>query len=200
MGLRNRLKFFTPGIKFNVITLPGVNGTMDREQAIKSLQIVGAEIAKDMGYTEMVIGEDRQKGVWREKFTRLLEAEYGECTSDIRWFKKNRPVNLNFGDNVEFKFRFENPKLLIDHRKVDGSLASIELSDFSDKAYAAMNKELDTLKGDETDKKEEIRNKYKNLIHTGKFKISEIQVFMGDDGKGLEYLDMLRTAWSKVAD
>lgn len=171
-----------------------------REQAIKTLQLIGAEIAKEMGYTEMVIGENRQKGVWGEEFTRFLETEYGECTKEIKWFKENKPEELNYGDNIEFSFRFADPKLIIDRRKVDGSLASIELGDFSNRAYVAMNKELDALKENKTEKEKEIRNRYKNLIHTGEFKINEIQVFTGDDGKGLEYLDMLRSAWEKAAE
>lgn len=173
---------------------------MNRDQAIKTLQLIGAEIAKEMGYTEMVIGEDRQKGVWGENFTKFLETEYGECTKEIKWFKENKPNNLSYGDNIEFSFRFSSPQLIIDHRNVDGSLASIELSDFCHSAYIARENELKALSEEERGKKKEIKERYNPLVHTGEFRISEIQVFMGDDGKGLEYLDMLRNAWNEATE
>ena len=46
---------------------------MNRQETIKTLQQIAAEIAQEMGYTEMRVGEDRQKGVWGEGFTRYLE-------------------------------------------------------------------------------------------------------------------------------
>ena len=173
---------------------------MNRDQAIKTLQLIGAEIAKEMGYTEMVIGEDRQKGIWGENFTRFLEEKYGDCTKVIKWFKENKPVDLNYGDNIEFSFRVSSPQLIIDHRNVDGSFASIELSDFCTKAYNAKVKELKSLGEEECDKEKEIEDRYKSLVNTGEFRISNIQVFMGDDGKGLEYLDMLRNAWNEATE
>ena len=36
---------------------------MNRQDTIKTLQQIAAEIAQEMGYTEMRIGEDRQKGI-----------------------------------------------------------------------------------------------------------------------------------------
>ena len=92
---------------------------MNRQDTIKILQQIAAEIAQEMGYTEMKIGEDRQKGIWGESFTRYLEETYGECTKAIRWFKPDAPKDLAFGDNIEFSFRFSYPQVCIDHRKTD---------------------------------------------------------------------------------
>lgn len=50
---------------------------MNRQDTIKTLQQIAAEIAQEMGYTEMRIGEDRQKGILGENFTRYLEETYG---------------------------------------------------------------------------------------------------------------------------
>lgn len=57
---------------------------MNRQETIKTLQQIAADIAQEMGYTEMRVGEDRQKGIWGESFTRYLEETYGECTKEIK--------------------------------------------------------------------------------------------------------------------
>lgn len=41
---------------------------MNRQETIKTLQQIAAEIAQEMGYTEMRVGEDRQKGIWGRRF------------------------------------------------------------------------------------------------------------------------------------
>ena len=41
---------------------------MNRQETIKTLQQIAADIAQEMGYTEMRVGEDRQKGIWGESF------------------------------------------------------------------------------------------------------------------------------------
>ena len=87
---------------------------MNRQETIKTLQQIAADIAQEMGYTEMRVGEDRQKGIWGESFTRYLEETYGECTKEIKWFKPDAPEDLAFGDNIEFSFRFSDPQVCID--------------------------------------------------------------------------------------
>lgn len=52
---------------------------MNRQETIKTLQQIAADIAQEMGYTEMRVGEDRQKGIWGESFTRYLEETYRYC-------------------------------------------------------------------------------------------------------------------------
>lgn len=79
-----------------------------RSQVIKDLQTYASQLAEHYGFTEMEIGEDRQKGVWGEGFTSFLEKKYGECTKEIHWRDKNEPDNY-----VEFRFRFENPCVCI---------------------------------------------------------------------------------------
>lgn len=101
-----------------------------RSQVIKDLQTYASQLAEHYGFTEMEIGEDRQKGVWGEGFTSFLEKKYGECTKEVRWMDKNDP-----GNYVEFRFRFQNPCVCISlngretlaecevgsgYRKVDG--------------------------------------------------------------------------------
>ena len=114
---------------------------MNRQDTIKTLQQIAAEIAQEMGYTEMRIGEDRQKGILGENFTRYLEETYGGYTKEIRWFKPDAPKDLAFGDNIEFSFRFSNPQVCIDHRKTDGSLAYVEFSDWNSEIYNKYKKE-----------------------------------------------------------
>ena len=46
---------------------------MDRKETIKTLQNIGAKLAEEYGYYNVIIGEDRQKGFWGEKFTEYLE-------------------------------------------------------------------------------------------------------------------------------
>ena len=118
---------------------------MNRQETIKTLQQIAAEIAQEMGYTEMRVGEDRQKGVWGEGFTRYLEETYVECTKEIRWFKPDAPKDLAFGDNIEFSFRFSKPQICIDHRETDGALANVEFSDWNNKLYQEYEKEKSSM-------------------------------------------------------
>ena len=173
--------------------------SMTRKEAIAKLQQVGAKIAAQMGYTEMLIGEDRTKGIWGENFTAFLEEQYGECTAEIKWFKEDKPDNLTYGDNIEFRFRFSSPVLSIDHRKVDGSFASIELSDWNHKAYAEYEKEREALgENPSRTEKNSLREKHEPLFHCGNFKIKEIQVFEGEDNRGLEFLQVLMDTWNNL--
>ena len=118
---------------------------MNRQETIKTLQQIAADIAQEMGYTEMRVGEDRQKGIWGESFTRYLEETYGECTKEIKWFKPDAPEYLTYGDNIEFSFRFSSPQVCIDHRKTDGSLAEVEFSDWNPEIYNGYEKEKSTM-------------------------------------------------------
>lgn len=82
---------------------------MNREEAIKTLKIIASQIARKYGYTEMHIGQDRQKGFWGEKFTEFLEKSTGgDCSTEIKWMKPG-----NDYDRVEFRFRFDNPVIAI---------------------------------------------------------------------------------------
>lgn len=100
---------------------------MKRGKAIKALQEIGSDLAMEYGYTEMVIGEDRQKGIWGESLTKALEKEYGECTKDITWIKESCEKSCE--EYIQYRFRFANPCLAI-HKK-GGAFAEIELSDFN---------------------------------------------------------------------
>lgn len=174
---------------------------MNRQETIKILQQIAAEIAQEMGYTEMRIGEDRQKGIWGEKFTRFLEEEYGECTQEIRWFRPDVPKELTYGDNIEFLFRFSSPKVCIDHRKTDGSLAEIEFSDWNSEIYNEYQKEKDAKKeqlGRELTKEEGASLEAKYPYHTGNFQPKEYQVFENDKAQGMEFLNLILGKWQKA--
>ena len=98
---------------------------MNRESAIKTLQKMGSELAKEYGYEVMLVGEDRQKGLWGESMTKYLEETYGECTKSIKWKKDENDKE----EYVEFDFRFANPRLTV--KKPGEVLCSLELSDYN---------------------------------------------------------------------
>lgn len=81
---------------------------MNREDFIKRLITFGSQRAKEIGYTEVLRGEDRQKGVWGENFTKFLEKEAGgDCSSTIKWYNPDKEK-----DCIEFYFRFNSPCIL----------------------------------------------------------------------------------------
>lgn len=174
---------------------------MNRQDTIKTLQQIAAEIAQEMGYTEMRVGEDRQKGIWGEGFTRYLEETYGECTKEIRWFKPDAPKDLAFGDNIEFSFRFSNPQICIDHLKTDGTLANVEFSDWNNKLYQEYKKEKSSMEeqlGRELTKEEDATLEAKHPYRTGNFKPRYYQIFEGDDMQGMEFLNKILEKWNKA--
>lgn len=174
---------------------------MNRQDTIKTLQQIAAEIAQEMGYTEMKIGEDRQKGIWGESFTRYLEETYGECTQEIRWFKPDAPKDLAFGDNIKFSFRFSNPKVCIDHRKTDGSLANVEFSDWNSEIYNEYEKEKSIMEeqlGRKLTKEEDAPIEAKHPYRTGNFRPKEYQVFENDRMQGMEFLNRILEKWNKA--
>ena len=174
---------------------------MNRQDTIKTLQQIAAEIAQEMGYTEMKIGEDRQKGIWGESFTRYLEETYGECTKAIRWFKPDAPKDLAFGDNIEFSFRFSDPQVCIDHRKTDGSLANVEFSDWNSEIYNEYEKEKSIMEeqlGRKLTKEEEAPIEAKHPYRTGNFRPKEYQVFENDKMQGMGFLNRILEKWNKA--
>lgn len=82
---------------------------MNREDFIKRLISFGSQKAKENGYTEVLRGEDREKGIWGEEFTAFLEKEVGgDCSSTIKWYNPDNGEK----DCVEFYFRFNSPCIL----------------------------------------------------------------------------------------
>lgn len=174
---------------------------MNRQDTIKTLQQIAAEIAQEMGYTEMRVGEDRQKGIWEEGFTRYLEETYGKCTKEIRWFKPDAPKDLAFGDNIEFSFRISNPQICIDHRETDGTLANVEFSDWNNKLYQEYEKEKSSMEeqlGRELTKEEDATLEAKHPYRTGNFKPRYYQIFEGDDMQGMEFHNKILEKWNKA--
>ena len=77
---------------------------MNRETFIKKLILFVSQKAKEIGYTEMLRGEDRQKGIWGEELTAFLEKETGgDCSSTIKWY------NPDIKGCIKFYFRFNSP-------------------------------------------------------------------------------------------
>lgn len=95
---------------------------MERSTVIAELQKLGSELALEYGCDTVQIGEDGKKGIYGEKFTELLEKEYGECTKEIKWMN-------DAGYMIEFRFRFKTPCLSIRYKNgVYGHvLAEIEI-------------------------------------------------------------------------
>lgn len=174
---------------------------MNRQDTIKTLQQIAAEIAQEMGYTEMRVGENRQKGIWGEGFTRYPEETYVECTKEIRWFKPDAPKDLAFGDNIEFSFRFSKPQICIDHREIDGALANVEFSDWNNKLYQEYEKEKSSMEeqlGRELTKEEDATLEAKHPYRTGNFKPRYYQIFEGDDMQGMEFHNKILEKWNKA--
>ena len=174
---------------------------MNRQETIKTLQQIAAEIAQEMGYTEMRVGEDRQKGIWAERFTRYLEETYGECTQEIKWFKPDAPEDMTYGDNIEFSFRFSSPQVCIDHRKTDGCLAEVEFSDWNSEIYNECQKEKDAKEeqlGRKLTKEENTSLEAKYPYRTGSFRPKEYQVFENDKAQGMGFLNLILEKWQKA--
>ena len=95
---------------------------MTREELIRAMQGAAARVAKKYGLTCMVVGEDRQKGIWGEGFTRFLEERDGQCTATITWTdgQNNYP-------KVMFDFRFSTPRIGIRDDDNTGSGAFVEV-------------------------------------------------------------------------
>lgn len=172
-----------------------------RENCIKKMQKIGAEVAKELGYTEMQVGEDRQKGLWGENLTAYLEKKYGECTENIRWYAPEKPE-----DYVEFDFRFSDPRITIRKDGTTGALATIEASDFNRENWKKKKAEMakQGVKSEDCYSVDpEVRRRYFTLsdemdekypTHSDVYHLSESQIWWAD-GEGFAYLQMLVQRW-----
>ena len=140
---------------------------MNREETILVLQKAAEHLARERGYADIEIGEDRQKGIWGEKLTKHLEEKFGSCTQEIKWLD---PENRN--NYVEFRFRFANPVISIntfDHGDKKQNMASIEYSDhFADWSHYDEDRILPTWKGGDGKK----TGHFVDYVHTGDFEAS----------------------------
>ena len=100
----------------------------DRHKVVSVVRGIAEKVAKKRNYTQMVIEEDRQKGIWGEELTRYLEKTYGECTEEITWYPEGTDKFGAYDPQVKFRFRFSSPVVSI---MGDGvSFGSIEISDY----------------------------------------------------------------------
>lgn len=78
---------------------------MNREELIKTCHKILKEICGKYGYEYLVENEDRQKGLYGESFTKVLESDFGECTKGYLVYKNENDKSSYFS----FRFRFANP-------------------------------------------------------------------------------------------
>lgn len=153
---------------------------MNRDETIKMLRDIGETIAKKYGYTDLLIGEDRQKGIWGERLTAHLEEKYGECTQEIKWVDPENNENY-----VQFRFRFANP--VISHGRFDrgddhSHYASQEFSDFhADWSHYDEDRILPTWRGGDGEK----TGHFVDYVHNGEFRCTEKQVW-GEKGNDFD--------------
>lgn len=165
---------------------------MNREETIYVLQRTCEALARQRGYTDIEIGEDRQKGIWGESMTKYLEETYGSCTKEIRY---RDPENSN--NYVEFRFRFSDPVIAL-HTFERGDdkeqLANIEYSDsHADWTHYDEDRILPTYKGGDGKK----TGHFIDYVHTGEFRPTEYQLW-GD--KGYSYQQEILNTMQKVKD
>ena len=153
---------------------------MNREETILVLQKAAEHLARERGYTDIEIGEDRQKGIWGENLTKYLEEKFGSCTQEIKW---RDPENRN--NHVEFRFRFADPVISIntfDRGDKKQNMASIEYSDhYADWSHYDEDRILPTWRGGDGEK----TGHFVDYVHTGDFEASE-RLIWGDKGHAYE--------------
>lgn len=97
---------------------------MNRDEVIRTLQRIGANLAAEYGFENVDTREDREGGLWGEGMVRALEKKYGPCSEEINWYGEDRKEQ-----RIQFRFRFENPCISI---KIPGEVfAELEISDFN---------------------------------------------------------------------
>lgn len=76
-----------------------------RELVIANMLAYAKDLAEALGCDQVKEREDRQKGIWGERMTEVIEKEHGQCTKEITYYHgegMERTV-------VQFRFRFANP-------------------------------------------------------------------------------------------
>ena len=139
---------------------------MGREEFLAKAVGFAVRLAEDYGCDELVMGEDRKKGVWGEDFTAFLERTVGECTRELTWTGGDHDESREFASErherqVQFRFRFANPcvSVSLGHNM---TYAELEFSDsrIDDGEY----------------------------VHTGEFDLREVRSWgRRDGGMGLLY-------------
>lgn len=165
---------------------------MNREETIYVLQRTCEALARQRGYTDIEIGEDRQKGIWGENMTKYLEETYGSCTKEFRYQDPENSSNY-----VEFRFRFADPVIAL-HTFERGDdkeqLANIEYSDsHADWTHYDEDRILPTWKGGDGEK----TGHFIDYVHTGEFRPTEYQLW-GD--KGYSYQQEILNAIQRTRD
>ena len=144
---------------------------MKREEVIKSLINLTANLAQEYNCTEYQCGEDRQKGIWGEEFTQYLEHTYGECTKEFTFSSEDKFIYRGYQKEdsskpvrrIRFRYRFANPCIAIEVYKGQRQIfAEMEISDYG-----------------------------------GKWHIGQFTIF---DEDGMEFANRLRLEWHKIKE
>lgn len=106
-----------------------------RNEFIAKVRSFAASLAEHYGCDVMVVGDDRQNGIWGESLTEYLEKKYdGDVSTEINWhggeWDESREYECDRPENrVEFRFRFANPcvSVHLDHNRL---FAELEFSDW----------------------------------------------------------------------
>lgn len=80
-----------------------------REVADRFINEIASELAKEYNCKNFFVGEDRQKGIWSEEFTKFLEAQHGQCTEQIKFTGYNDDYIIS----VETRYKFSSPAVCI---------------------------------------------------------------------------------------
>lgn len=159
---------------------------MNREETINVLQKAAEKLAREHGFTDIEIGEEREKGFWGEGLTEYLEEKFGSCTQEIKWRDPKNKYNY-----IEFRFRFANPVIAMctfDRGDDGNNLASIEYSDSrADWSHYDEERILPTWKGGDGEK----TGHFVDYIHTDDFVPSERQIW---GNKGHDYERKIESA------
>lgn len=144
---------------------------MNRQDVIKELIALTSKLAQEYNCPEYQCGEDRQKGIWGEDFTKYLENTYGECTKEFKFTSEEKFMYRGYKTEdiskpvccVRFRYRFASPCIAIEIYKGQRQIfAEMEISDYR-----------------------------------GKWHISQFTIF---DEDGLEFANKLRSEWHKIKD
>lgn len=102
---------------------------ISRDDFIKSLKSFMIKKAEELNLTVFEQGEDRQKGVWGEKFTEFLEKQVGgDCATTIIIRDENDRRRY-----LEFRFIFSNP--CIAYNWYEGNSQCMVSFEFSNTEY-----------------------------------------------------------------
>lgn len=106
-----------------------------REELVRDVQEFAAKLSEEYDCPEVTVGKDRQKGVWGEGMTAILERKVGgDCATKII-FTGGDTKESKYGPKAErkvlFRFRFSWPCVSV-HLGYGETFAEIQFGDGTD--------------------------------------------------------------------